>query len=287
MNKNVFLFIALVLLSIQVGFSQRDVQKIGYIDLEYILSQIPEYSVAQGKLDLKVKEWNKNLDKLKKEIETMKVDLNNEKALLTEDLIEDRLEDIAILEEEFKKTEMGYYAVDGDLFFYRKLLVKPIQDQVYNAVQEIGKARRFEIIFDKSSEIIMLYTSEKADISDLVLRSILRTVKTEDRKKELEERKKKTRSTGTAAAATTTRELTPEEQKAVEEREAARKEALSKADKAREDRLKKREEQKAEIERLRQERLKEREELRKQLEENKAKSAEQKAQKELEKENKE
>ena len=100
------------------SFAQRG-QKIGYVDLEYILENIPEYAQAQNQLNQKVVTWQQKLDKLKGEIETMKIDLSNEKALLTEDLIAEREEDIDIVEEEFKKTEMAYFSSDGDLFFYR------------------------------------------------------------------------------------------------------------------------------------------------------------------------
>ncbi|MBV1888224.1 MAG: OmpH family outer membrane protein, partial [Urechidicola sp.] len=202
----------------QLTFSQRG-QKIGYVDLEYILENIPEYAQAQAQLDQKAIVWQQKLDKLKGEIETMKIDLSNERALLTEALIEERLEDIAIVEEEFKKTEMAYFSSDGDLFFYRKLLVKPIQDQVYNSVQEIGKSRGYEIIFDKSSDVIMLYTNKKADISDLVLKTIVRTEKTNERNA------KATKNASTPV----TRELTEEEQKELDAREAKRAEALKKS----------------------------------------------------------
>jgi len=248
MTKKVLLtfFIALF-----IGFNstaQRNQQRIGYVDLAYILENIPEYQQAQNQLDQKVIVWQGKLDKLKSEIETMKINLANERALLTDALIEERLEDIAIVEEELKKTEMAYFSSDGDLFFYRKLLVKPIQDQVYSAVQEIGKARGFDIIFDKSSDIIMLYTNKKADISDLVLKSIVRAEKTK-------ERNAKTKSKNSDSPEVT-RELTEEEKAALAEREAKRQAALDKAEQAKLDRAKKREAQKAEIEKKRQERLK-------------------------------
>jgi len=268
MIKKVLLTSLIVLLVSTTSFAQRG-QKIGYVDLEYILEKIPEYAQAQSQLDQKAVKWQQKLDKLKAEIESMKIDLSNEKALLTDALIEERLEDIAIVEEEFKKTEMAYFSSDGDLFFYRKLLVKPIQDQVYNAVQEIGKARGYEIIFDKSSDLIMLYTSKKADISDLVLKSILRTEKTKDRNEKVKKRNE-------ATATPVTRELTEEEQKVVDEREAKRAAAVKKSDDAKSARLKKREAQKAEIERKRVERLKQKEEVRNQLKKNQEEKEKQK-----------
>ncbi len=283
MTKKIILPVLILFISISINsFGQRG-QRIGYVDLDYILDQFPEYEEAQQKLNLKIKEWQTILDRKRSEIEKMKLDLNNEKALLTEDLIKDREEDIAILEDEYKKTEDGFFAADGDLFFYRKMLVKPLQDQVFNAVQEIGKARNYEIIFDKSSDIMMLYTNDKADLSDVVLRSMNRISKNEQRKKQQAARNapKTGGATATAAGSSTiTDDMTPEQKAAIEKREAARQEQLDKAEKAKQERLKKREAQQAEIERKRQERLAEREAVRQQLEQNKAKSAQEKAEKE-------
>lgn len=268
MVKKVVFTLMFALFVSNLSYAQRG-QKVGYVDLEYILENIPEYQQAQVQLENKVVVWQKKLDNLKGEIETMKIDLSNEKALLTDDLIEERLEDIAIVEEELKRTEMAYFSADGDLFFYRKILVKPIQDQVYSAVQEIGKARGYDIIFDKSSDLIMLYTNNKLDISDLVLKSIVRAEKTAERNAKVEE-------ANAADETPQVRELTEEEQKELDEREAKRQEALEKSEQAKADRLKKREAQKAEIERKRQERLKQREEVRNELKENKAKEEENK-----------
>jgi len=257
------LLTSIILLSLSsTSFAQREVkQRIGYVDLEYILENIPEYQQAQNQLNQKVVTWQQKLDKLKSEIETMKINLSNEKALLTDTLIEERLEDIAIVEDELKKTEMAYFSSEGDLFFYRKLLVKPIQDKVYNAVQEIGKARGYDIIFDKSSDLIMLYTNNKADLSERVLKSITRTEKTT-------KRTKKSKTSTSKETTTQVRELSEEEQQAVAEREAKRAASLKKSEEAKTAREKKREAQKAEIERKRQERLKQREEARNQLQKN-------------------
>jgi len=259
-----FLLIVVIFTS-TISFAQRG-QRIGYVDMEYILENIPEYTQAQAQLNQKASKWKQNLDKIKSEIETMKADLSNEKALLTDDLITERLEDIELKKDEFKKLEEAYFSSKGDLFLYRKLLVKPIQDKVYNAAQQIGKSRGYDIIFDKSSDVIMIYTNKKADISDLVLKSIQRTEKTTQAK---EKRNKKNKETQP-------RVLSEEAQKKIDERDAKRKEALDKATKLKAERLKKREEQKAEIERKRLERLKKREEVRNQLKKNKKKTTKEK-----------
>ena len=143
--------------------------------------------------------------------------------------------------------------------------MKPIQDQVYNAVQEIGKVRKYDIILDKSSDLIMLYTNKNADISELVLSSIVRGEKVKVINEKRNARQAPTRSNDLNAEVDGQVEIDTKN----EEREAKRAVTLKKIEDQKAERLKKREDQKAEIEKKRLERLKKREEVRKQLEENK------------------
>merc|ERR1711916_242203 len=92
----------------------------------------------------------------------------------------DKEEDILIKEMDLKKLQAAYFGTNGDLYFLRKQLVKPVQDLVYNAVQDIAKKRRYDFIFDKSSDLIMLYSNNSFDVSDLVIKSITRIKKTND-----------------------------------------------------------------------------------------------------------
>jgi len=170
--KKVFVLIVL-LFSIQNSNAQKS-QNIAYIDMEYILENVPEYVVAQNNLSIKVEEWKTNLTKLERHIEVMKTDLANEKAILTKDLIEEREEDITIKQEELARLESLYFGPKGDMFFLRKQLIQPVQDLVYSSVQSIAKRKKYDFVFDKSSELVMLYSNKKHDISELVLASIVR-----------------------------------------------------------------------------------------------------------------
>ena len=149
-------------------------QKIAYIDMQYILDNVPEYVEAESRLNTKVITWQQKLDAIKSEIETLKTDLSNEKALLTEDLVNEKQEDIEIKELDLKNLQAAYFGPNGDMFFLRQQLVKPVQDQIYNAIQEIAVAKKYDIVFDKSSELIMLYSNGKYDISELVLSKIVK-----------------------------------------------------------------------------------------------------------------
>jgi len=180
--RKVLFITALLVTSISMG---QKPQKIAYIDMEYILENVPEYTEAQDRLKTRVITWQQRLDALKREIEIMKVDLSNEKALLTNDLVEEREEDIQIKELDLTNLQAGYFGPTGDLYMLRKQLVKPVQDQIYNAVQEISVSKKYDMVFDKSSDLIMLYSNKKYDISEQVLNKIVKGRKV----KALEEKK--------------------------------------------------------------------------------------------------
>jgi len=184
--KKIFLVIVF-LLSLNFSWGQRS-QIIAYIDMEYILENVPEYLEAQNTLNAKIAKWRKKLDDQARYIELLKTDLANEKAILTKDLIEEKEEEISLKQAELRRLESLYFGPKGDMFSIRKQLVKPIQDQVYNAILKISKRKKYDFVFDKSSDLVMLYSNKKYDISELVLASIDRTrlIDTKKQKKEPE-----------------------------------------------------------------------------------------------------
>ncbi len=186
MKKIVFY---IVLSLIAGGTYAQKIQRIAYIDMEYILENLPEYLEAQNTLNAKIAKWKKNLDVEARHIEVLKTDLANEKAILTKDIIEEKEEDILLKQEELRRLESLYFGPNGDMFLVRKQLVKPIQDQVYNAIQKIVKAKKYDFVFDKSSELILLYSNKKYDISEIVLASIDKTRKVADRLAKQQEKK--------------------------------------------------------------------------------------------------
>jgi Skp family chaperone for outer membrane proteins len=178
MRKAVLLIILSLITTL--SYAQKN-QRIAYIDMEYILENLPEYIQAQNTLDAKIAKWRTNLDKETRHIEVLKTDLANEKTILTKDLIEEKEEEITLKQEELRRLESLYFGPNGDMFLVRKQLVKPIQDQVYNAIQKIVKAKKYDFVFDKSSDLVMLYSNKKYDISAIILSSIDKTRKVADR----------------------------------------------------------------------------------------------------------
>ena len=226
-NKNVvtktnkLFLISLIFLSFTfAAHAQRGV-RIGYIDMEYILENVPEYTEASLQLEGKVQRWKNDIEKKIDEVEQMKINLSTERVLLTDELIEEREEDIKILEDKMLKYQQDRFGPEGDLYRQRRLLVQPIQDQVFNIVQEIAENKKYDFIFDKSADIVMLFSADRHDISDIVLRSINRSTK----RKEVKTRKEK-------KEVTKRDELSLEEDKAITEREEAVEEKLVEREKA-------------------------------------------------------
>jgi len=175
MKVNRVLIIVIIFFNFIV--SAQKPQKVGYIDMNYILENVPDYVNAQAQLDTKVKTWQQKLDVLSNEIDQMNTDLTNEKPLLTKELINEREEDITIKQQEFKRLQQAYFGPTGDLFQMRKQLAEPVQDQVYNAIQSIAKKKKYDFVLDKSSDLILLYSNSKFDISELVLNTIVKNRK--------------------------------------------------------------------------------------------------------------
>ena len=173
--KVLFLLTVVFMLSIS-SHAQRGV-RIGYIDTEYILENVPEYQEATTQLESKVQKWKGEIEARLSEIEQKRKDLSNEKVLLTKELIEEREEDITFEELEILDYQQKRFGPNGDLMIQKKQLIQPIQDQIFASVQDIAKTKNYDFIFDKSTDVVMLYSAERFDISELVLRSITRAAK--------------------------------------------------------------------------------------------------------------
>lgn len=171
-------------------FGQKP-QTIAYIDMEYILENVPAYQEAEKKLSAKAEQWTNTLDTAEKQIMQLKNNLLHEKILLTEELILEREQEIKIKEFDLKKIEARYFGVEGSLYLMRKQLVQPIQDQVYNAIQTIVKQKKYDFVIDRSSELILLHANPKYDISKLVIKYINKSKK----EIEIEEVKSKKKAT--------------------------------------------------------------------------------------------
>ncbi|UPQ80084.1 OmpH family outer membrane protein [Flavobacterium azooxidireducens] len=181
MKKLVFLLL-LTLSGLAVEAQTRGV-RIGYIDMEYILQNVPDYTEAKNQLELKAQRWKQEIETKQNEINAFKESLNNERVLLTKELIEEKEEEIKFLETELMDYQQKRFGPNGDLIVQKAVLIKPIQDQVFTAVQDLAEAQKFDFILDKSSDLTVLFAAKRHDISDRVIRSLTRASKREQMSK--------------------------------------------------------------------------------------------------------
>jgi len=183
-------FLILFLLAALPGALQAQTRgiRIGYIDMEYILEKVPDYAEAKNQLELKAQKWKQEIELKKNEITKLKENLKTERVLLTKELIEEKEEEITYLETMLLDYQQKRFGSTGDLITQKAVLVKPIQDQVFTAVQDIAEQGKYDFIFDKSSDLTMLFGAQKHNISDKVVRALTRSEKREQlNKKQLKD----------------------------------------------------------------------------------------------------
>lgn len=152
-----------------LAFTLSFSQKIAYVDSEYILNNIPEFVSSQEEIDELSKQWEEDIQAQYLEIERMYQAYQTEKYLLPDDKKKQLEEDIILKEQEVNEYKKNLFGPKGKLYEKQKELIIPIQDLIYNAIQEHAEQNNYDIIFDKSSELIMLYYNEDFNISNEIL----------------------------------------------------------------------------------------------------------------------
>ncbi|WP_458627783.1 OmpH/Skp family outer membrane protein [Winogradskyella sp. PC D3.3] len=218
--KVLFLITIIGLLSFSAQ-AQRGV-RIGYIDTEYILQNVPEYQEASSQLDKKVQQWKTEIETKLNAIAQKKKELDNESVLLTKELYDERFEDITFEEAEVLDYQQKRFGPEGDLMIQKRQLIEPIQDQIFAAVQEIAETKSYDFVFDKSADVVMLYSAERYDMSEQVLRTITRTSKRSQAKS-----KKERKELEDEAVVPVVDSGKDARQKALEERKASREKELA------------------------------------------------------------
>ena len=192
-------FLFLIFLSLNLN-SQKPL-RVGYVNMDYILSNIDDYKTANEEYDIKLNLWRKEIESRTNKIESRLKELEIKKPLLPDEVYQNLIDEIDFDKKQLEQYAQKRFGPKGDWLVQEKILIQPIQDEVLAIVQEIADKNKFDFIFDKSSAIITLYSEKKYDISELVLKSILKQEKIEnlqlsfddDRKKVLEEKIQKRR----------------------------------------------------------------------------------------------
>jgi len=144
-------------------------QKFAYVDTDYILNKIPEFNQAQDKLDALSADWQKEIENKYTDVDQMYRSYQQEQVLLTDEMKVKREGAIIKKEKMAKDLQQKYFGPEGELYIKRQELIKPIQEKIYDAIQQLAANSKYSIVFDSSSDLIMLYKNNNLDKSDKVL----------------------------------------------------------------------------------------------------------------------
>lgn len=165
--KKLILFYILILISIN-SFAQR----FGYVDTQKIVEKMPEYATAQGELDKMTQQWQSELEDKQKALSKMRLDFETEKLLLTDDMRRQRMSELEAKEKEIRDFQTKTFGVEGLLFQKRVELMKPIQDKLAEAMARVARKRKLSFLFDRASDLSIVYADPTHDYSDIVMEEL-------------------------------------------------------------------------------------------------------------------
>lgn len=151
------------------GLNFVQAQRFGYIDTDYVLNKMPEYAKAQDEINQLSQAWEKDVAEMAAKIQSLYSALQAEQVLLTEAMKKERLDAIQVEENKLKEYQKKVFGFGGLLFLKKQELIKPVQDKVWEAVDKVAKKNNLNIVFDKASQLVMIYTDPRYDYTDFVL----------------------------------------------------------------------------------------------------------------------
>ncbi len=166
--KKLFLTLAIAM----VCAFGANAQKFALVDMDYILSSIPDYEMANEQLNQLSQRWQKEVEAVAKEAENLYKNYQNEMVFLTDDQKKQREEAIVAKEKAAAELRQKYFGPEGELYKKRQTLMKPIQEGVYNAVKAVSEERGYQCIFDRASSADIIFASPRIDVSNEVLQKL-------------------------------------------------------------------------------------------------------------------
>ncbi len=151
------------------GFGMASAQKFAMVDMEYILRNVPAYEMANEQINQFSQRWEKEVNQLSQEAETMYQNYQSDIVFLTDDQKKKREEAIVAKEKEVTDLRYKYFGPEGELFKKRQSLMQPIQDDVYNAVKAVAEEQGYQAIFDRASSQAIVFATPRIDVSNQVL----------------------------------------------------------------------------------------------------------------------
>ena len=167
-------FVGLVCLLFLAGVSGMAQLKIGHVSSEAIMKQLPDAQDAQRQLDAFVVEWQNDLQRMQQDWQKKFDDYDKKKLIMTDQRRADSEKEMQDLDKKVADYRNQRFGQNGDLFNKQNELMKPVQDRVFKAIQDIAVEEGYDYVFDKNSEVLMMYANDKYDITAKVLARLQR-----------------------------------------------------------------------------------------------------------------
>jgi Skp family chaperone for outer membrane proteins len=174
--------------------------RIGFLDIDRVLAGVSEYQASNAQLETKIALWKEEVETRQKQIDTLQKALDAERPLLTQEIIDERTEDIAFEQEQLDAFKQKRFGPDGDWMAQKVIILQPVQDKILDAVREVADNRKLDYVFDRSAEILVFHSEKKYDISELVIRYIEQEDKKKAREELVESRKQEQKAERNPAA---------------------------------------------------------------------------------------
>lgn len=165
--KRKALILTLVLFSALVS-----AQKFAFVDTEFILNKVPAYESAQDQLDQVSQRWQQEVDAILDDVKALYKNYQNDLVFLSDEMKVKRENEIVNKENEAKELRKKYFGPEGELYKKRESLIKPIQDEVYNAVKEVASEGGYQVIYDKATAMNVVYAAQSLDVSTKVIEKL-------------------------------------------------------------------------------------------------------------------
>lgn len=170
--RSAIILSAILVCSAVVAPTSLAQQRIGYVDSEFILSNTPEYATVQQQLDRMAQEWQEELEARRDEVDEMFREYQARELLYTSEERQRKRDEIMRAEDEVERLRMQYFGPEGDLFEQQERLMRPIQEKVLAAIEEVAEREGYDYVFDKGGDYLFMYAREQYDLSEDVLEEL-------------------------------------------------------------------------------------------------------------------
>ena len=147
-------------------------QTIGYVDSQLVLQQLPDYASIQQRLDRQSTDWENGLKAKQKQIDDLFASYKARELLYTREERDRKREEIVRLEDDLERLRIKYFGPEGDLFVQQDNLIRPLQERILAAVEEVATRDGYDYVLDKSGDYIFLFYREQNDLTTKVLEEL-------------------------------------------------------------------------------------------------------------------